>query len=234
MTGLAHLQANAGSILVFSGGPTKTPRTSLSEAQSYHDLALANKFFGHVRLLDTEDGLQASQAISSRCFLDQYATDSFQNVLFPLLQFPDYVKVMSWSNTTMTDEKQPRWPTNLVVIGHEFKRRRFIKLHIPAVKFPRERVKYIGVDPPFDEARMAEVVEGDARRGYGVWKDDLYGKGALPQEKREQRGWNVQRMADFHRDVMDPLKDAERQVVTELMEWRGPDIFPGSLPWELE
>lgn len=82
------------------------------------------------------------------------------------------------------------WPQNLIIISHQFKESRFRDLHLPAIKAPIRDVDFVGIDPPFDKEKLAQIIEGDRLRGYGVWKDDLYGTGDLLREKRVSRGWD--------------------------------------------
>ena len=50
---------------------------------------------------------------------ESHATDSYQNVLFSLLHFR---------------RKTSSSPTHITIISHEFKRARFLELHIPAIR----------------------------------------------------------------------------------------------------
>lgn len=62
-----------------------------------------------------------------------------------------------------------RWPDMITIISHEFKRQRFLDLHIVAMRWPRQRVLFVGIDPVYmietskewDEARTKEVRSGE-------------------------------------------------------------------------
>lgn len=62
-----------------------------------------------------------------------------------------------------------KWPEMVTVVSHEFKRARFMDLHIRAMRWPRERVEFLGVDPVYmdkeseewDEVRASEVRKGE-------------------------------------------------------------------------
>ena len=133
---------------------------------------------------------------------------------------------------------QPRFPHRLTIVSHEFKRQRFCELHLRALKWPvdGDRVKYVGVDPPFDGVKMVEVREGDRKRGFGVWREDLYGVGSALEGKRIARGWTAERRTEFQREVVEKLDERDREAVRLLMEWgggeTGVELLPGRLPWE--
>ena len=217
---------------LYHSGATKPALTPLSEAQSYLNLALARG------LLDSTDALlNETVSLKDRMFLDEFATDSYQNVLFPLLQFPRYLQSLSLS------PRQPLTPGRLIIVSHDFKRRRFTELHLPAIKFPVARTEYVGIDPVFDqdedkgERRRRDITEGDLKRGFGAWKEDLYGDGEVLSAKRRVRGWSGVRMNDLLEQCASGKEgDKRREMIQRLLTWRGGDnrkeIFPERLPWE--
>jgi hypothetical protein len=192
--GLEILRSNENAILVFSGGPTKPARTKSTEAGTYRHFVAQNEPHDF-------------HEISDRIFAEDFATDSFQNVLFSLLGYPRFVH--EWYNhrpglssgTATVQFDIPLSPRQLIVIGHEFKKARFEELHLPALRYPTipSRFMYIGIDPPFEEQKMQEIKEGDAKRGYGVWENDLYGTRPVLAQKRVARGWTQERMESLTR-----------------------------------
>ncbi|KAK4223877.1 hypothetical protein QBC38DRAFT_37289 [Podospora fimiseda] len=112
--GAAELAQDPESVLVFSGGPT-SPKTKLSEAASYHNLALANRWLplNHPRVL-----------------LEERAMDSYHNILFSLVLF--------W-------EKFGVWPRKLTIISHAFKRERLVNGHCKAIGFPLDRIQCVAI-----------------------------------------------------------------------------------------
>jgi hypothetical protein len=56
--------------------------------------------------------------------------------------------------------------------------------------FDKMIVEYVGINPPFTPRKIAGIEEGDRKKGYGVWKDDVYGNGTVLEEKRQSRGWD--------------------------------------------
>ena len=135
---------------------------------------------------------------------------------------------------------QPLFPNQLAIIGHDFKRKRFEEVHIPAIRWPafQSRFKYIGVDPPMDSEKRAETVQGEILRGYGAWMQDQYGTGRVLRTNRPARGGSDDKRAAVKALVCRGwarssfLKDVEG-----LLEWTGgpsgSDIYPITLPWEL-
>ncbi|KPM34152.1 hypothetical protein AK830_g12418 [Neonectria ditissima] len=144
-----------GSVLVFSGGPTRT-ETQLSEAQSYANMAVEN---GHWGLLQ---GAVASDEI----MVEQRALDSYHNVLFALTLF--FARVQAW-------------PTHMTIVSHGFKKQRLVDGHCTAIGFPLERVSFVGIDPPGMAA--GDQDKQDAMKGVaaamGEWTSDPHGRGLL-------------------------------------------------------
>lgn len=70
--------------------------------------------------------------------------------------------------------------------------------------------------------------QGEREKGYGVWKDDLYGAGSVLGGKREQRGWK-----DCASEAVGKGKE---EGVEGLLKWRGgadgKEVYEGRLPWD--
>ncbi|PLB53438.1 hypothetical protein P170DRAFT_463126 [Aspergillus steynii IBT 23096] len=196
------------SVLVFSGGATKRSLTSLAEGESYLNLAKDNALFTF------SDKLHASQITT-----ETNATDSYQNVLFSLLKFKTHTG---------------RYPTRVTVVTHEFKRKRFMECHFPAVglgpvsspagagdqggdRTSRCKCKgdVIGINPPEEVTSSASLIAGEEKRGIGLWREDRYGVQAELAGKRAQRGWT----AGMERDVFGDM--GLEAVVEELVCWDG-------------
>ena len=168
-----------------------------------------------------------------RIFTDAHATDSFQNVLFPLLLFSKYLSTLPNHIATT-----PPTPKHLTIISHAFKRARFLSLHLPALRYPSsaERVSYVGVDPPgmSDAEQRTQILEGERVRGVEAWRQDPYGRGEVLARKRAVRGWSETRGREFEERVFGGELDEE--VGRALLGWKGPGRFEGRgrLPWEAE
>lgn len=70
--------------------------------------------------------------------------------------------------------------------------------------------------------------KGEKERGYGVWKEDLYGVGSVLGEKREKRGWRD--------SVLEIVGKGREESVIELLQWTdgagGKQVYEGRLPWD--
>ncbi|RMD40982.1 hypothetical protein DV735_g4157, partial [Chaetothyriales sp. CBS 134920] len=147
---------------------------------------------------------------------------------------------------------KPRLTARSEAEGHAFKRRRFLDLHLRALRWTGE-VEYIGIDPLLDDdgddgkQRMAEIIRGDQLNGYGAWKDDLYGQGPRLRAKREQRGWSEDEFlsalivegeaegkdVNGQKRTINVGTDDIRADLIDLVKWQDPRaVFPRRLPWE--
>jgi hypothetical protein len=162
------------SLLVFSGSKTR-PEVEKSEAQSYFDLCADNHFWSIV----------GEEEVKGMILLEEQALDSFANILFSLLTF--------WRHTSS-------FPKTLTIVSHAFKESRFMELHIPALRFPREKVVFVGIDPlymsegseKYDGERADAVRRFSREKGYAEWEKDRLGEGDVLVGKRDGRNfWRV-------------------------------------------
>ncbi|KAJ5651809.1 hypothetical protein N7507_009235, partial [Penicillium longicatenatum] len=214
--GLKALSEDPRALLVFSGGATKKSRTDFSEGQSYHKLAQENNYF--------HDPVAITKTYTSRIIAEDLATDSYQNVLFSLLRFRLDTGV---------------YPQRVTVVTHEFKRARFMECHFPALGLlPRingrhaetSAVSVIGINPPEEVTPPESLVRGEAGKGIGLWRQDLYAVGEDLAGKRHQRGWNSGMETEAFVNV------GLEEVVEQLACWHGGagnEWFPRmeELPW---
>ena len=223
--GLNALRADPHAILCFSGGATKllSHGCELTEGHSYLNVANERGW------LDRE--------VKDRVFVERWATDSFQNVALSIMQFPLWVKQLQGRHTNRRPDRDLSslsWPKKLIVVSHNFKRSRFLDLHIPALRWPRDQIQYIGIDPPFSSLKMAQIKEGDLQKGHGVWRKDLNGTGEVLKRKREERGWD--REVFETRVLTNPEHNGMRGRLIEVLKWHGGDdgftLLPQDLvPW---
>jgi hypothetical protein len=188
------------SLLVFSGGVTKSSLTPLSEARSYYHAALAfalsQGFYNGGRPRELYD--------KGLILLEEDATDSFQNLLFSILLF---------RHTTGFYPKQIR------IITHAFKSKRFLDLHAPAIKWPRNKIRVHGIDPIMSGDEIDETLKGEERFGYAPWTDDALGTGELLAKKREQRGWDGSRVKDLGDGLEGSVKQLLKGIVVADLPW---------------
>lgn len=91
----------------------------------------------------------------NRATTENFALDSYQNLLFSIARFHEFTG---------------HFPKNITVVGYEFKRKRFVDLHRAAVRWPSHRFQYVGVDADDDEesksAQQGEV--GSSKSGRSI------------------------------------------------------------------
>ncbi|KAJ1440600.1 hypothetical protein B484DRAFT_476628 [Ochromonadaceae sp. CCMP2298] len=189
--GIDLAAADRSSLLVFSGGQTRKDVGPTSEAASYYYLADEKKW---------------SLAVMDRVYLEEYARDSFENLLFSVCRFR---------------EVQGYYPRSITVVGFDFKGRRYADLHRSAIGFPVSNFTYVGLPSPeqFNQERAVRGEE-DATRSFEA---DRFGcSDPALNEKRQKRN-------PFYRTVPYTLACPE---LSELLTWCGPGEFNvESLPW---
>jgi len=113
------VKSESRALLVFSGGQTNAAAGPISEAQGYW-------------LIAERLGLW-ERDVKHRSTTDEYAVDSFENLLFSICRFYECVRV---------------YPTRVKLFGWRFKESRF-DFHRLAIRFPSNAFEYIGVNDPF-------------------------------------------------------------------------------------
>ncbi|GMM34394.1 hypothetical protein DASC09_017190 [Saccharomycopsis crataegensis] len=130
-TCLDILTNNKDAIVIISGGKTKKVG-NISESFSYLNLIMQNKSYYEEKYLDLE-------GLIDRIYLEEYARDSLDNMLYSLYRFKEICG---------------RFPDQTTIVGYEFKRDRFVEYHAKAVGYnDPSKVKYVGIDPCPDYPR---------------------------------------------------------------------------------
>ncbi|KAI9506432.1 hypothetical protein BX070DRAFT_240584 [Coemansia spiralis] len=153
--GVEMVKEHDSALLIFSGGKTRLRAGSYSEAQGYW--AAADRM-GWL----TKD-------VYRRVFTEEYARDSYENVLFSVARFREITG---------------RYPDRITVVGFDFKRERFLDLHRKALRYPKIRFNYIGINPPGDSS---ELLKNERENAYNLFAKDLYGCTERLAEKRRER-----------------------------------------------
>lgn len=231
---VSHIQAGIQlaleddkSLLVFSGGETRARTGPETEGGSYFRVADALELWdGHDAVQDEGDespNLQSTRlrkggagpsihkqsTVRARTITEEYATDSFENLLFSICRFHDVTG---------------SYPEKITIVSFSFKQERFESLHAGALQWPIARFDYVGVDPPsstgFD---LNESSEGEKRNSLVPFTSDPYGcHTELLQQKRKERN-------PFART---PPYDLTCPEMKELLHWCGPELIPkASVPW---
>ncbi|KAI8388921.1 uncharacterized protein BYT42DRAFT_561704 [Radiomyces spectabilis] len=192
---LARNDPNA--LLIFSGGQTRVHAGPRSEGSSYWQIA---------QLLLAGD--PDYDTILSRSVTEEYARDSYENLLFSLCRFAE-----------MTDQ----YPLQVTVVGFEFKRKRFEELHRSALRYPRARFEYIGIDPEISDMDTI-TYESETNNSFKPFENDFYGcKGSLLQKKIDR---NPFRRRHMYRDSCPALS----QLISYCPSTNS--VFDGPLPWD--
>ncbi|PFH52063.1 hypothetical protein AMATHDRAFT_74551 [Amanita thiersii Skay4041] len=189
-------------LLIFSGGQTKKASTT-TEAESYLRLALSSNIASTLAV--PGDG-------HIRATTENYALDSYQNLLFSIARFYEYTG---------------HFPDGITLIGYEFKRQRFEELHRAAIRWPIDRFHYIGVDGEIKDHFIAH--QGEFENGYIPYLKDLYGCHSFLASKRRRRNPHLRFPPYIH----------STPHLAFLLNWcPGPTekgastIFAGDLPWD--
>ncbi|OAL53786.1 hypothetical protein IQ07DRAFT_560147 [Pyrenochaeta sp. DS3sAY3a] len=190
------------SLLVLSGGSTKRSQIPVSEARSYYHAALAEELAnGHLH-----GGRAHKMFTKGYVLLEENATDSFQNILFSIVLFRKTTGI---------------YPRRIRIITHAFKAKRFLELHVPAIRWPKDRVQVQGIDPVMSIVDFEETLRGEEEHGYKPWVNDPLGTGELLSGKRRLRGWDEARSEQLQEDLEASVK--------ELLNGTLPKT---KLPWE--
>jgi hypothetical protein len=187
--GVELTTADVKSLLVFSGGQTRLEAGPKSEAQSYW--MIADHFCWWWRT-----------NVKIRATTEEFAQDSFQNLLFGICRFY---------------ECTGRYPEVVTVISWAFKKQRF-ELHRDAIRFPTESFHFMGANNPVD---LAGAMKGEGK-AIDSFAADPYGAGKDLGSKRTERN-------PFDRT---PPYSVSCPDLGSFLRHRGPERFTGPLPWD--
>lgn len=157
----AQVKTDPNATLVISGGQTKKECRHVSEASSYFSLL--------TQLTNDKDILE-------RTYLEEYARDSFENVLFLFCRF---------------FELYGAYPDHVKIMGFEFKRRRFVELHLETA-LEYVDCEYIGNQPrpdKVDDKRryFADLENSEYSHAVRHFESDWYGVQCPLIDKRKAR-----------------------------------------------
>lgn len=189
--------ARPEALLVFSGG--RTSQASRTEAQGYEQVHL---------------GLDDAFAIGDRYAREDYATDSFQNLLFSILRFKQLVG---------------RYPHDITVVTHAFKRDRILGRHAAALRWPADRIRLQGLDPPFTMDEWVETIESE-RKAESAFARNPFGAQPPLSDKRLARNFDPDVVEHFYQDL-----EPEALAVLRYVNRSDQDLpLPERFPWEAE
>lgn len=195
------------SLLVFSGGETRSSTGPINEGSSYFHVADAMHLWDEPR--HNSIGGHASSTVRARTIAEEFATDSFQNLMFSVCRFK---------------EVTGHYPKRITVVSYSFKKKRFEELHAAAIRWPVNKFSYVGIDP--DASTGFDIVassEGERTNSALPFESDPYGCNTkVLQDKRKQRN-------PFSRT---PPYELTCPEMKELFNWCGPGIISSTgVPW---
>jgi hypothetical protein len=202
---VAHIQAgmeecrkDPDALLMFSGGETRDMTGPETEGSSYY------------RVADAMNLWPLHSNVRARTITEEFATDSFENLLFSICRFHEITGA---------------YPSKITVVSFSFKRRRFETIHAPALHWPAHRFSYVGVDPPATTGfNLAEATQGELENAAKPFESDPYGcNSAVLQAKRKSRN-PFSRIPPYELSCPD---------MKELLHYCGTELFPkDQLPWK--
>lgn len=199
--GIELAQEDPKSLLMFSGGQTRLHAGPKSEAVSYFFVA---DHFGWW-------SPKAAKSVRARTVIEEYSTDSLENLLFALCRFR---------------EVTGSYPAHVTVIGYSFKQERFQDVHRSALRYPLERFTYVGVDPdtPAFLARLPQLEHFESKASIEPFRSDPYGcYSEVLRHKRVDRN-------PFYRQPGYILSCPE---ISTLLRYCERSLYPaGELPWD--
>jgi hypothetical protein len=186
--GVELTAADPEAVLILSGGQSRKEAGPRSEASSYYAIA------------DLRDWWGATQ-VAERTITEDSARDSFENLLFGICRFKEYVGT---------------YPQRASLVSWAFKEQRF-HLHRQAIGWPAERFAYDGPNNP-DNLGQALRAEQNAIRNYSA---DPYSSSEMYRLKRAERN-------PFRRQHGYAVSCPE---LVPLLQHRGPELYQGPWPW---
>eukprot|EP01031_Cornospumella_fuschlensis_P030010 gene30010-36246_t len=191
--GIELLDADASSLLVFSGGQTRKDVGPISEAASYYYLAQYNRW--------------ASQAdLTTRIFLEEYARDSLENLMFSICRFREVTGT---------------YPLRITVVGFDFKAERFSSLHRSALAYPTGNFTYVGLESP-SKFNQLNAVTGEQQAASAFLLDPYGCHDSALANKRSIRN-------PFHRGIPYETTCPEMR---KLLHWCDTSLISQSdVPW---
>ena len=134
--------------------------------------------------------------ITNRVYLEEFARDSFENLLFAICRFKEVTS---------------HYPSKITVIGFDFKAHRFTSLHRHAIGFPSANFTYIGLKPPSYHFNYQSAMKGE-EVAVKEFQKDMYGcKNRELVNKRKVRN-------PFARTIPYAMACSE---LKELLQWCG-------------
>eukprot|EP00956_Cyclotella_meneghiniana_P001898 scaffold2066_cov68-Cyclotella_meneghiniana.AAC.5 len=209
---VSHIQAgirlaleDEKSLLVFSGGETRAQTGP--DTEDALDLWNGRNVFKDDNNSNSRTTPQST--VRARTITEEYATDSFENLMFSICRFHDITG---------------SYPEKISLVSFTFKQQRFETLHANALQWPLSRFNYVGVDPPLSTGfDLQQASDGERQNSLVPFQTDPYGcHTEILQKKRRERN-PFSRKAPYELTCPD---------MKSLLYWCGPSLIPKSkIPW---
>ncbi|KAL3238171.1 uncharacterized protein RNJ42_00504 [Nakaseomyces bracarensis] len=227
------------STLIFSGSQTKEEAGPVSEAESYQKLVerilgMAVKDFSLFEEAYKDVDQQIIELVQlilnklnvigitlkelfedPNITLEEYALDSFDNLLYSLGQFYKINGV---------------YPYRMVIVGFGFKKARYINLHARAIDY--RNINYVSIEPSpenYSETKLNEYFDTlstlENKNAYALFLNDFYGHRSPLADKKQQRN-PYKKSPDY--EVLNLLKNLNDYDDDE--KFRKEQIM-GNTPW---
>lgn len=181
-------KSNKNSFLIFTGGQSRKEAFFRSESQMYWEIA---NYLGYI-----------SEDLKLRVTTEEFSRDSFENLLFPICRFREYLGY---------------YPEHIFMITFKFKERRF-HLHREALRIPESMVTFIGPNNPED---VELAIKGE-EKAIKLMENNPYGNhGELLEKKNQRNPWKRQHGYSI-----------SCPELKEFFAYKGSEIFPKKFPWE--
>lgn len=187
---------DSSALLLFSGGETRPGVGPRSEASTYWLVADAFDWYG------------SRHSVQNRSHAEDYARDSYENLLFSICRFR---------------QLSGNYPRHITVVSFGYKKPRFEMIHRHAMRFPQSRFHFVGIDPPATEGMRDSLSARERAKSMGPFARDPYG--CLSMSLRSKR---IERNP-FLRHRPYPLGCPE---LVGLFRHCRPSTFEGALPWD--
>lgn len=181
-------KSNPASLLIFTGGQTRKEAYFRSESQMYWEIA------NHLGYINDD--------LKERTTTEEFSRDSFENLLFSICRFREYLGY---------------YPEHITMVTFAFKEIRF-EMHCKALRLPSDMVTFVKVNNPEDlelalrgEEKVIELMKNDPYCNHG----ELLKKRIQRNPWKRQNGYSI-----------------SCPELKELLEYQGAEIFKGKLPWD--
>ena len=109
------------------------------------------------------------------------------------------------------------------------------------MRWPRDKVAYVGIDPAYmvegtaewDGGRAEEVRTGERERGLAAWEADRFGTGVvLGLKRRERNPWGCRQLLFQHESSAERRRCGIRSKILNRGDWPEENLIDEPQPWD--